>query len=271
MRIIMKKWHKSVAVVLGAVLLSTVAIQASDLMRNINGNLVGLAIEGEGVCGAGSVAVSLGSGTLCVDRYEAAVAETCPVSDPNTPFDTQKNLNDTACESVSEEGKMPWKYVSLAQAQQLCARSGKRLPNNDEWYALASAVRDYGECNTSGTGARATGVSTCSTPSGIYDLVGNVWEWVDAQVTEGVYDGRVLPESGYVDLVDADGIVIETARVANEDYGKDYALTNAVGVRGVLRGGFFGSEEDAGLYAQNLAVPLDLKAPGVGFRCVRSL
>ena len=102
-------------------------------------------------------------------------------------------------------------------------------------------------------------------------MVGNVWEWVDGEVQNGSYNERQLPPSGYVSLVDSNGIVIETEPLGSLEYGKDYALTNQTGIFGVIRGGFYGSGEDAGLFAQNLSVPLDLKAVGVGFRCVRDI
>lgn len=266
----MARLPKAVLVVLGAVVFSTVAIQASDVMRNIEGNLAGLAIEREGVCGQGQTHVHVASGPLCVDTYEAAPGEKCPHKVPTNELETQANLNEFECTAISEADTIPWRYVSMQQAQQLCARSGKRLPNNDEWYALVSATGDQTECNTNSNGPKIAGATACTTQSGIYDLVGNVWEWIDAEVVNGSYNGRPVPVSGYVQLVDADGVVLETGDSANAEYGSDYASTNNDGVYGMVRGGFYGSGEDAGLYAQNMAVSFDIKAPGVGFRCVRS-
>jgi len=267
----MKTWHKSILVIVGAVVFSTVAIQASDLFRNIDGNLVGLAIEGQGVCGTGATQVTLGSGALCVDVYEASAGEKCVFATPKNNVETQSNMNEFECSAVSHEGVEPWRFVSLAQAQQLCARSGKRLPSNDEWYALASSMSDQSACVVTSGGPGPTGATSCITQSGIHDMVGNVWEWIDAEVYDGQYNNRQLPESGYVSIADSDGIVVETSTVGVAEYGDDYATTHAGGVQGMLRGGFYGSGDDAGIYAQNISVPLDLKAPGVGFRCVRSI
>jgi formylglycine-generating enzyme required for sulfatase activity len=105
----------------------------------------------------------------------------------------------------------------------------------------------------------------------VFDVVGNVWEWVDGQVTNGQYDGRALPEEGYVKVADQSGVVLETSAEPIEEYGADYAKTSQSGVYGIIRGGFYGSNSDGGIYAQNLAVPLDLKTDGVGFRCVKTL
>tara|TARA_B100000745_G_scaffold292952_1_gene234367 strand:- start:1538 stop:2341 length:804 start_codon:yes stop_codon:yes gene_type:complete len=267
----MKKWHKTVLVVIGAVVFSTVAIQASDVLRSIDGNLLGLALESESPCGDGAVLVNLSSGALCVDQFEAAPSVKCPFVNPASELETQQNINDFNCAASSELERTPWRYVSLQQAQQLCARSGKRLPNNDEWYALVSGMGDPATCQTDSVAAAPTGSSGCATYAGVHDMIGNVWEWIDGEVVDGQYNNRPVPGSGYVQLVDADGVVLETGSRGNQEYGNDYASTDGVGVRGMVRGGFYGSGEDAGLYAQNIAVSLDLKTPGVGFRCVKSI
>lgn len=267
----MKKLYISGFVGVGALVLSTLAIQAGDLLRGIDTNLSGLAIESEGVCGPGATQLLLGDRALCIDVYEASASAQCPVSDPRNPAETQQNANEFACGPQSVSGAIPWRFVSLTQAQQLCARVGKRLPTNEEWYRAASGLADDTSCVVDGSSAGQTGTSNCVTPSGVHDMIGNVWEWVDEQVVDGVYDGRALPPDGYVALVDTEGVAIETSRDASEEFGKDYAWTSESGVRGMLRGGFYGSGEDAGIYIQNMEVPLDHKTAGVGFRCVKDI
>jgi formylglycine-generating enzyme required for sulfatase activity len=102
-------------------------------------------------------------------------------------------------------------------------------------------------------------------------MVGNVWEWIDGQVQDGTYEERSLPESGFVSLVDSSGVVVSTAVSPVAEFGEDYAWTDSAGVKGIIRGGFYGSGSDAGIFAQNLSVPLDFKTTGVGFRCVKDL
>lgn len=269
----MKKLHKSLLIGVGAVILSTVAIQASDVLRGIDGNLAGLALESQSVCGEGATPVLLGSHRLCVDIYEASPGAMCPHTVIENQVHTQENANEATCTVVSEKEKTPWNFISLTQAQQFCARTGKRLPSNEEWYKLVSGLTDQTVCltKTGESQPSKTGTAGCRTPSGIHDMVGNVWEWTNEEVRDGIYQERRLPESGYVSLVDTDGVVVETAPSPFSEYGNDYAQTGNRGVLGVIRGGFYGSGEDAGLFAQNLSVPLDFKSVGVGFRCVRDI
>lgn len=258
---------------IGAVVLSTVAIQASDLVRGIEGNLSGLVIESEGGCGADAVQILLGSHALCVDTYEASPSVACPYQVPDGQIQTQENANESECYAESKKDVQPWSFISLTQAQQFCGRTGKRLPTNEEWYKVVSGFGDQSACVVySGASVPSkTGNTQCVTPSGVHDMIGNVWEWIDEEVSGGVYNNRTLPQSGYVSLVDSDGIVVETSQTGSTEFGNDYALTSSDGIRGIIRGGFYGSKDDAGIFAQNLSVPLDFKAAGVGFRCVRDI
>ncbi len=263
---------KLVLVVFGAITISALGIQAADTLQGLQTNLSGMAGNSTGPCSNGEKYMLFGDRALCVDIYEASAGPACPHSIPGSQFDTQQNFNETSCISQSEAGTIPWRYISLTQAQQMCARSSKRLPSSDEWYKVASGLADQASCVTSSaSGPQPAGTVGCVTPSGIHDIVGNVWEWVDAQVVDGTYASRPLPGSGYVALVDQHGIVIETAAEANAEFNEDYAWTRSDGIYGVIRGGFYGSESDAGIFSQNLATALDTKTAGIGFRCVRDI
>lgn len=267
----MKNTLKVGVVLLAATILSTLAIKASDYLDGRTSSLLGLVNESTNLCGAGAVQLNLAVGSLCVDQYEASPSSDCPALVVDSALTTQTNLNNPDCSGLSVSGAEPWRFVSLTQAKQLCARSGKRLPTAAEWYAVAVALPDLSKCVLDAVAPAPTGKSACTTSTHIFDLVGNVWEWVDEEVREGKWNERALPSTGYVGLVDQAGIVIETADVPIAEYGADYAKTDAVGIYGMIRGGFYGSKSDGGLFAQNLAVPLDLKTDGVGFRCVRGI
>lgn len=262
---------KSLIVIVGAMAFSVLGIQASDTLRGLDTRLTGLVADSAGPCGAGATELLLGSHALCVDVFEASPASSCPHTDPTNQTETQANLNSSSCVAESKADAQPWRFVSLTQAQQLCARTGKRLPSNEEWYKFASGIADQSGCVIDSPGVQSTGAAVCVTPAGVHDTVGNVWEWIDEEITSGMYNDRPLPESGYVSLVDSDGVVVETTGAGQEEFGLDYAWTKSDGVSGMIRGGFYGSENDAGIFAQNLTVPLDFKTAGVGFRCVRDI
>jgi len=271
----MNKLTKSVLIGLGAVVLTTVGIGASDIANSVRGGLAGMVINSTnmGPCPTGSVLTQLGETTLCVDIFEASAGSQCPVPRPTNEIDTRSNFDNSACRPTSLPGNEPWRYITLTQAQQMCARDGKRLMKSDEWYKLVSGMTNFDTCNiNSRENLVRPGVSgECMSPAGVSDLIGNVWEWLDEQVIDGNYDGRTLPGSGYVTSVDTNGLALTTGNNPDQDYGKDYAFTSPSGVKGIIRGGFYGSGEDAGIFALNASVNLDLKTAGVGFRCVKDV
>lgn len=268
----MSGFKKLSIVIVGAIAVSALGIQAADTLRGLDTGLSGMVGGSTGPCPVGEKQMLFGDRALCVDIYEASAGPTCPHTVPGNQIDTQDNFNETSCTPQTQAGATPWRFISLTQAQQMCARSGKRLPTNDEWYKIASGLADQSMCVTDSTsGPQPAGAAACVTPAGIHDVVGNVWEWIDAQVVNGVYSERQLPESGYVSLVDQAGVVIETSPQAQAEFTEDYAWTRSDGIYGIIRGGFYGSESDAGVFAQNLATALDTKTAGVGFRCVRDI
>ena len=268
----MSAFKKGSLVVAGAMILSVLGLQASDTLRGLDTGLTGLVNDAAGPCGNGATEMFFGSHALCVDVYEASASKECPNMTVTGQVETQKNMNSAECQTVSTPDVMPWRFVSLTQAQQLCARSSKRLPTNDEWYKIASGITEQSSCVIdTKSSPQLTGSANCVTPAGVHDIVGNVWEWVDAEVIDGSYNTRKLPDSGYVSMVDSNGVILETNTSASEEFGNDYAWTKSAGVFGVIRGGFYGSGDDAGIFSQNLAVPFDFKTAGVGFRCVRDI
>jgi len=257
---------------LAAIVLSTVGIFASDTLRGIDGGIGNLASLGDtGLCPKGMVVWDGSGQALCVDMYEVSAGESCPYRNPKNVIESEKNASTNGCYAASEGGVSPWTYITLSQAQRVCAESGKRLPTSDEWYRIALGTEDS-NCIIEANEPSKTGTEQCVSSSGTYDMVGNVWEWVDETVNGLTYRERSLPNEGYVDEADASGIAIGTnPNQANELYGKDYFWSKSDGVFGMIRGGFYGSGGDAGLYTVNASVPTNFATQGVGFRCVSAL
>jgi formylglycine-generating enzyme required for sulfatase activity len=256
---------------LGALVLSTVGIFASDTLRGIDSRIENLANLRGSLCPAGMVSWTGAQGTLCVDMYEASPGDACPNKNPKNVLETEKNATTDGCYAASVEERNPWTFVTLTQAQRICAESGKRLPTSDEWYALALGTNDT-ECVVDAREPAPTSESACISGAGTYHMVGNVWEWVDETVNGSSYQDRPLPQEGYVTEADASGVAIATdPETGSELYGSDYFWSKSDGVFGMIRGGFYGSGSDAGLYTVNASVPTNFATQGVGFRCVMSL
>ncbi len=256
----------------GALVLSTVGIFASDALQGIDSRVGNLAnLRSSGLCPEGMTAWKGANGTLCVDLHEVSPGETCPNQSPKNVLESEKNATANGCYAASVAQKDPWTYVTLAQAQRMCAESGKRLPTSEEWYALALGTGSEG-CVVNARTPEITKESSCVSSAGVYNMVGNVWEWVDETVNGSTYQDRSLPSEGYVTEADASGVAIATDPMSGSElYGSDYFWSKSDGVFGMIRGGFYGSGSDAGLYTVNASVPTNFATQGVGFRCVMSV
>ncbi len=259
-------------VIFGALVLTTLGIGAADVFTNTNGSLLGqiIATQQEGGCPDGMIQVVVGQTFSCVDIYEASTGESCPIANPASNIQTQDNLNNLKCTAVSVKGKKPWTNIAREQAQAVCLRAGKRLPTAKEWYLFALGTPDTKEsCNIKSNGAVESGVlEGCVSAVGVFDTIGNVWEWTDDDVAQQGYQNRILPNEGYVAQVAADGIATVTENVPNSQFGNDYFWSKEEGVFGLLRGGFYGSGEDAGVYAVQAKTPPTTATIAIGFRCV---
>lgn len=189
--------------------------------------------------------------TFAVDRTEVTVARwracvaagRCPVlSDPLASM-----TRPTA----------PVVNVTHAQAAGYCAFAGGRLPTDAEWSLAARGVENRrspwgtlppscARAHTSGCGDTTRPVATLAagaSPDGVFDLVGNVAEWVH----------------------DREGALAAVAGVDRDPTGP--ADGDARWTRG---GSFRTAETDASGFAREAVNALEARVD-VGFRCVRGL
>jgi formylglycine-generating enzyme required for sulfatase activity len=231
-------------------------------------------------------------GDACVDLYEASVWEIPPdaraligkvrkskIASADALSDaTQRGLDFfdlspgcpstgngcTGAYALSIAGVLPARYISWWQAAAACRNAGKRLATNLEWQLAALGTPDPGidegttGCNVDSaedvvpTGSR----SGCVSDTGHFDMVGNASEWV-------------------ADWAEKSGACANFG----EGYGSDVVCMDGdglgVGPTALIRGGSYGSEAGAGVFAMSSLIDfgaLDQNARlYTGFRCARDL
>jgi formylglycine-generating enzyme required for sulfatase activity len=204
----------------------------------------------------------------------------CPYKDIGSQDITRSNLNTLDCIPVSVAGVKPWRFISQSQAISACAKAGKRLPTDEEWYLASLGTPDKGgnwqkdDCQVNNNWSEQPGLTgsgkLCVSAAGAHDMIGNVWEWVKGEIRDGKFNGEELPPAGYITGVDIQGRPIATNdSQADLNFSEDYLWLKATDVRGMARGGYWDNASDAGLYSIYLVYPPSFASPGVGFRCVK--
>jgi formylglycine-generating enzyme len=155
-------------------------------------------------------------GKFCIDRYEATLVDVLPDGaerphSPFTPVDKQHVVR-----AVSAPDVFPQGYISAVEAQQACTAAGKRLCGVAEWSKACRGPqtqsfgygdrREPGRCNDKGknpvlslygrghwtwstmnqpalnqqdgTLSRTGEHEGCTNGYGVFDMVGNLHEWV---------------------------------------------------------------------------------------------
>lgn len=253
-----------------ALVITTLGISASDTLQGVSSSLLGQLNQSQTTsgCPVGMVATPMLASLTCVDAYEAAPASVCPHQAVRSSLETETNIANQACQVVSEAERQPWVYATREQARLLCMRAGKRLPTAAEWYQIAIGT-PADACVINGTQAQPAGSNdACVSALGVFDTVGNAWEWTSEDVIDGVFNGRTLPAEGYVAQVAEDGMAVYTDTRPGTEFGGDFFWARPDGAYGVLRGGFYGSGEDAGVFATQTKTAPTMSTQAIGFRCV---
>jgi len=123
--------------------------------------------------------------------------------------------------------------------------------------------------------------------SGVMDLNGLVWEWIDLKINNGSISevngdaahpavGKAVPsENGHVAGISSDAelmkLAIPVVGSADANFGQDYYWVTTTDERAALRGGNWGSGANAGVCAWDLSDTPTNSRRGVGFRAALSL
>lgn len=156
---------------------------------------------------------------FCIDRWEASLVEVTDHGEQ--AFSPYESPDGKVVRAVTGGGTVPQGYVSRDQAALACSASHKRLCNEEEWVKACKGdppqtfpygnVRVRGACNDTGisplhvfypeapetyrskpmndprlnqqpnTLAKAGAFSKCTNGFGVFDMVGNLHEWVMSQ------------------------------------------------------------------------------------------
>lgn len=270
---------REIIVIFSAIVLSTLAIRAIDNAQTFLVATIGGKKESER-CPPEMVFVPNERGGFCIDKYEASPGPACPFQNPRSQSETRENLQNPNCKPVSVAGKIPWTFISRDQAEQACAKAGKRLPTNEEWYLASLGTQDKAsdwgrdDCHLANNWDSQPGKTgsgkNCVSSFGAFDMVGNVWEWVKETVIDGKYRESELPEKGYVWGTDGRGMPAFTdPENPNPDYNADFHWIYKEGIRNIARGGYWDNRERGGIYSVYIVYFPFQASPGVGFRCAK--
>ena len=274
MKRLLKNGARFFLVTVGIILLTSFTIDATDTLR---GSQSALGIFSQNVftesCPSSMTEIETSEGRVCVDKYEASPSPDCVFTSPKSASDTALNAADGDCEPISEPMSLPWIHVAQPQAVQLCAKVGKRLPTAEEWFIASKGTPDsQANCNLGGTLANTGESVSCVSGAGAFDMVGNVWEMLADTITpDSAWGGGTQPEEGYVTLVNEDGLPIETDLEPSVVFNGDYFWAGDLEYSTIMRGGFYGSRADGGVYATHAKTAPAFSSAAIGFRCVQSL
>jgi formylglycine-generating enzyme required for sulfatase activity len=152
------------------------------------------------------------------------------------------------------------------------------LPTNQEWLQAALGTPDkfagwgLDDCQVDNNWGEQPGPAgsgdNCISAVGAFDMIGNVWEWVQGAVNDGRLGAKQLPASGYIDSLDGESLPgITNPNAPNAEYNHDYFWLKDKGLRGIVRGGYWNNQSEAGQYSVYMVAPPSSGEAGIGFRC----
>ncbi len=198
------------------------------------------------------VLIEMENNSFCMDQFEVSNNEYAKVFYPSDPFIF---LRPESLSRYSPTTTTPIENISMSQAESLCVKRGKRLCSISEWKIALGGYRKlqypYGDvydstkCNTNnwtsnqflGTSMPVDRMDSCVSSYGIYDLSGNVAEWVTLDDASRMYYDPFDNEGNHLDY---------------------YA------------GGFWSSMSNSGIKSV-FYLPTGDKALNIGFRCCKNV
>ena len=204
----------------------------------------------------------------------------------------------TTVNATSRPGVPPIVSISAHQARQMCANAGKHLCTDEEWLAAANIKGQVFNLPTGASGAYipnndASTTTNCNTNSfctenpsnannraclvgsrtdchsaeGVYDMVGNVWEWTNETV-----DVTTPASSGWNYINTSDMTWSSSSSADDGTYGKDgiYFPAGSPSGKAVARGGDWRSGANAGPFCAYLSHAPAAVYNTRGFRCCSS-
>jgi len=228
----------------------------------------------------------------CIDKYEASVWNANGTWNSESNTSTWNAAADTdaalaaGAYANSSEGKYPWVYIDQTEARTACANypgGNKYLCTDEQWLGAANikgqiynlpleltdcTVNEGTDCDWAdspgdGDACMTGNKADCVSSEGVYDMVGNVWEW-NAEVVDTVKPCN-SGSSGYC-YPQSDGT---WGTSGDSYYGSDgvYFLANNNTGKAVRRGGRWDDGVVAGPFAVALFSGPSSAGTFIGFRC----
>ena len=230
-------------------------------------------------------------GGFCIDQYEASRSDATFCDNGNAWTGDCENHYGTSTTPASAADRIPWVSITQTAASTACQAAGKHLCSGQEWMAAANLngqIYDLSDattqatcvvdvvkyclnhsstsgeaCNT-GSNDDTNAPSNCKSAEGVYDLIGNVWEWTSEVVdvnADSIDDGWNYPNDDVTP-----NLWGNTTKSAH--YGNDGIYTSSTkDGRAVVRGGSWSIGGGAGLFCVALSFAPGSTYYGIGFRC----